>query len=120
MLILLRGKTVAGEADPSGRGPRAETIYSCASEFDCSGYSLLYEARMDKLVDRVLVVYADKAQQIQRLRRRNGLSRHDALLRISAQMPLSKKCRRADFVVRNTDTLVHLRSQVSKLLKQLA
>lgn len=34
---------------------------------------------------------------------RDGLSESEALQRINAQMPLSEKCRRADFIVDNSN-----------------
>jgi dephospho-CoA kinase len=79
---------------------------------------LLYETGYDKWLDTVAVVYASKAQQIQRLRRRNGLTRTEALQRIAAQMPSSAKCRRADIILRNTGSPEHLRHQIAAFLKK--
>ena len=73
---------------------------------------LLYEAGYERFIDTVIVVYSTRAQQVERLRRRNGLGRRDALQRIAAQMPLSVKCRRADVVIDNTGSLAHLRQQI--------
>ncbi len=75
---------------------------------------LLYEAGYEKWVDAVVVVYASKDSQIERLRRRSGLSRRDALQRLAAQMPLAAKCRRADIVLRNTGTRSALEQEVRK------
>jgi dephospho-CoA kinase len=77
---------------------------------------LLYEAGYQRFVDKVVVVYASRSQQITRLRHRNHLNRREALLRISAQLPLSAKRRRADIVLRNTRALSDLRRQVKTLL----
>jgi dephospho-CoA kinase len=73
---------------------------------------LLFEAGYEKWFDKIIVVYASKADQIRRLGRRNGLSRQEALQRISAQMPLAAKRRRADKIIYNTGTLKHLRRQL--------
>jgi dephospho-CoA kinase len=75
---------------------------------------LLFEARLTRLVDKTVVVYSTLAQQISRLRRRTGLSRPQALARIRAQMPLSRKRQKADHVLQNTGTLAHLRRQMDK------
>jgi dephospho-CoA kinase len=79
---------------------------------------LLFEARLEKLVDKVLVVSCSRARQVERLHRRDGLSRREALRRIAAQMPLSVKRRRADFVIRNAGSLSHLRTQTESFLKK--
>ncbi len=73
---------------------------------------LLFEARLKGLVNKVVVVYCTRAQQIKRLRRRMGLSHHEALDRLRTQMPLGQKCQRADIVLQNTGTFLHLRRQV--------
>jgi dephospho-CoA kinase len=79
---------------------------------------LLFEARLQKLVDKTIVVYCSQAQQVDRLRRRNGLSRQEALRRIAAQMPLSAKRGRASFVILNTGSVAHLEAQIARLLKK--
>ena len=63
---------------------------------------LLFEAGIDKRVDKTLVVTADRKTQIARLKKRNGLSRAEAIRRIRTQMPLSKKIRLADIVIDGT------------------
>ncbi|MEK6639622.1 MAG: dephospho-CoA kinase [Nitrospirota bacterium] len=63
---------------------------------------LLFEAGIDKRVDRTIVVTADRKTQIARLKKRNGLSRTEAIRRIRSQMPLSKKIHLADIVIDGT------------------
>jgi len=63
---------------------------------------LLFEAGIDKRVDKTLVVTADRETQLARLKKRNGLSRVEAIRRIRSQMPLSKKVRLADIVIDGT------------------
>jgi dephospho-CoA kinase len=80
---------------------------------------LLFEAGIDKRVDRTIVVTADRDTQIARLKKRNDLSRAEALRRIRSQMPLAKKILRADHVLNGTLSRPSLRQQVSLLLKYL-
>jgi len=80
---------------------------------------LLFEARLQNLVDKVIVVYSSRELQIKRLRRRDGLSRQNALQRIAAQIPLGAKRRHADIVLDNRGTPPALRSQIRRLLKDL-
>ena len=62
---------------------------------------LLFEAKAEARVDLVLVVATTPEQQLERLMRRDNLSREEALQRISAQMPLAEKISRADILVEN-------------------
>jgi len=80
---------------------------------------LLFEAGIDKRTDRTIVVTADRNTQIARLKKRNGLSRPEALRRIRSQMPLAKKNRRADHVLNGTLPRSSLRKQVGQLLNRL-
>ena len=80
---------------------------------------LLFEAGIDKRVDHTIVVTADRNTQIARLKKRNDLSRPEALRRIRSQMPLAKKVRRADYVLNGTLPRPALRKQVDQLLNRL-
>ena len=90
--------------------PRAVVIYEVP---------LLFEAGVDKRVDQTIVVTADRETQISRLKKRNGLSRAEALRRISSQMPLAKKIQRADHVLNGTLPRPSLRRHVGQLFKNL-
>lgn len=69
---------------------------------------LLYEAGLGDRVECVVVIYAPRAEQLDRVIRRDGLTRAEAEARLAAQLDIDEKARRADFVVDNTgapDTL---------------
>ena len=80
---------------------------------------LLFEAGIDTRVDTTIVVAADRKTQVARLKKRNGLSRAEAVRRIRSQMPLAKKIQRADHVLNGTLPRPSLGQQVSLLLKDL-
>ncbi len=80
---------------------------------------LLFEAGVDKRVDKIIVVTVDRNTQIARLKKRNGLSRAEALRRIRSQMPLAKKIQRADHVLNGTLPRPSLRKQVGLLFRSL-
>ena len=80
---------------------------------------LLFEAGVDRRVDRIIVVTAGRETQIARLKARNGLSRNEAIRRIRSQMPLSSKRRRADYVLDGTMQRSELDVQISELFRQL-
>jgi dephospho-CoA kinase len=69
---------------------------------------LLYEAGLGDQVDCVVVIYAPRVEQLERVTRRDGLSWAEAQARLAAQLDIEEKARRADLVVDNTgapDTL---------------
>ena len=80
---------------------------------------LLFEAGIDKRVDKIIVVTADQKTQLARLRKRNGLSRSEALRRIRNQMPLAMKRCRADHILDGTKNRRQLAKDISKLLEGL-
>jgi dephospho-CoA kinase len=80
---------------------------------------LLFEAGVDKRVDKIVVVATDRDTQIARLSKRNGLSRSEALRRIRSQMPMNRKCRLADFVLDGTKDTRLLKQDVAKICKDL-
>jgi dephospho-CoA kinase len=92
------------------RKPHAVVIYEVP---------LLFEAGVDKRVDKIIVVTVDRNTQIARLKKRNGLSRAEALRRIRSQMPLAKKTQQADHVLNGTLSRPSLRKQVGQIFKSL-
>lgn len=90
--------------------PRAIVLYDVP---------LLFEAGIDTRVDATIVVTAGRETQIARLKKRNGLSRAEALRRIKSQMPMADKRRRADYALDGTLPLPELRKQVRSLLRRL-
>jgi dephospho-CoA kinase len=80
---------------------------------------LLFEAGIDKRVDTIIVVTADRETQIKRLRQRNGLTRAEALRRIQSQMPLTKKRHLAQYVVDGRTPLKMLAPRILALYKTL-
>jgi dephospho-CoA kinase len=90
--------------------PKAVVIYDVP---------LLFEAGVDKRVDNIIVVTADRETQIARLKKRNRLTRAEAIRRINSQLPLAKKIQRADYVLNGTLPRPSLRKQVGQLSKIL-
>jgi dephospho-CoA kinase len=80
---------------------------------------LLFEAGVDKRVDKIIVVTADRETQIARLMKRNGLLRAEAIRRISSQMSLSRKKHMADYLLDGTVPLKTLSGSVDRLFAQL-
>jgi len=79
---------------------------------------LLFEAGVDKRVDRIVVVTAPRSIQITRLKTRDGLPRSESLRRIDSQLPMDRKVARADAVLNGATPLPTLRAEVRKLYRQ--
>ncbi|KAJ2078957.1 Dephospho-CoA kinase [Coemansia sp. RSA 988] len=78
---------------------------------------LLFEAGLDRLCGRTLVVACTDEQQITRLMERNGFSQPEANARVTAQMPMSEKLRRATRVLDNSTSVDELNAQVLAVLR---
>lgn len=76
---------------------------------------LLFEAKITNLADIIIVVFASRELQLQRLRERNKLTQKEAEQRIYAQGDIRKKIKLADFVIKNTQDLSFLRKQIKKI-----
>ena len=80
---------------------------------------LLFEAGLEKAYNRIIVVDADEADQVQRLgdRDRRGASEIAGMLQ--AQLPLKDKLARADYVVDNRGALSNTLAQVKNIWGKL-
>jgi len=76
---------------------------------------LLFESGMEGRFDRVVVVYAPRAEQLRRLRARDGLTAGEAEARLRSQGDIEEKARRGDDVLDNTGSREGLRQQVVDL-----
>lgn len=79
---------------------------------------LLFEADYDKVVDQTMVVFVTEEVQLERLMKRNGYSREEAMNRIRSQMPLSEKAKKADIVIDNNGTIEETKQQITNWLME--
>ena len=81
--------------------------------------ALLIETGYHRNMDRIIVVYADPEQQLERLILRDSFTEEEALARIGSQMPLAEKRGYADYVIDNTGPREHTEQQVKELFTKL-
>ena len=81
--------------------------------------ALIYEAKIDGFMDKIIVVYIDKDEQISRLIKRNNLPKNEALQRIRSQIPMKEKAKIADYVIDNSNSLDKTKKQVEKIWQEL-
>ncbi|HEY7365716.1 MAG TPA: dephospho-CoA kinase [Methylomirabilota bacterium] len=74
--------------------------------------AVIVESGGYRQMDRLVVVVADEATQLARLRARDGLTEQEALQRIRSQMPLAEKVKLADHVIDNSGDRAATEAQV--------
>ncbi len=93
------------------KDPKAIVLFDAA---------LLIETGSCQLMDKVILVTIDRRSQISRIMKRDGLTREEAVRRIEAQMPQSKKKGKADYVIDGGQPLSTIEDQVRKIHQELA
>ena len=81
--------------------------------------ALMIESGGYKRLDKLIVVYCEPEIQLQRLMKRDGLSREAALSRIASQMAQQEKIKYADFLIDTSGDFAGTRAQVKTLFDQL-
>eukprot|EP01100_Stratorugosa_tubuloviscum_P006723 TRINITY_DN285_c3_g2_i1.p1 TRINITY_DN285_c3_g2~~TRINITY_DN285_c3_g2_i1.p1 ORF type:complete len:229 (+),score=88.64 TRINITY_DN285_c3_g2_i1:66-752(+) len=79
---------------------------------------LLIETSLDKFCNKVVIVSINEELQLQRLMKRDNSTIEDAKSRMNAQMPLSKKISKANYIIDNSSTIEHTTKQVLKLIEK--
>ena len=77
--------------------------------------ALIYESRMERILNEVVVVTAAMEKRIDWIQSRDGFSQEEILKRINSQMPLEEKIKHADYVIENDGALSDLAEKVDEL-----
>ncbi len=80
---------------------------------------LLVETGFHREVDKVVVVTSKETQQVERLKKRAGMTREETQRIISSQMALEEKIEIADFIIRNEGSLDATRRGVREVFREL-
>ena len=80
---------------------------------------LLFELEYDNWFDQIWLVDVTEETQLSRLMARNDLSQEEAEKRISAQLSLQEKQKRADVLIDNNGLLEGTRQQIRDALQKL-
>jgi dephospho-CoA kinase len=70
-------------------------------------------------IERSLVVYTTKEQQLARLMQRDGYSEEEARKRINTQIPVEEKCQQATYVIDNSGTLTQLEKECERVKEEI-
>lgn len=79
---------------------------------------LLFEGNYGFLVEKVLLISAEKSTQIERTSKRDSVSEENVLNIINNQMNLEDKKKRSDYIIENNGTVEELRIKIDKLIKE--
>lgn len=80
--------------------------------------AILYESGFDKMVDKVIMVYADDDVRIERSMRRDKADRKAIEDRIKNQGSDKEKCKKADFIIYNNPN-DYVNKQIFEIIKVL-
>jgi dephospho-CoA kinase len=81
--------------------------------------ALLIELGDHREMDKVIVVTSTEKQQIERLKKRDGVDQEEAQRVLSSQMPLEGKMKVADFVIQNEGSFEETRRRVKEVFQEL-
>jgi len=100
---------------------RIEDVSSIAEREDKPVYvlldaPLLFEAGLDRLCDKVLLLTCDIDTRLDRVTERDDSSREEVRARIRSQMSDEEKKKKADFIVDNSGSIHALRLQLDDIL----
>jgi dephospho-CoA kinase len=84
-----------------------------------SDIPLLIEVKWHEYVDVVVLVYISPEEQIKRIMKRNGYTRHEATDRLNSQMPIGEKVPYANFIIHNEGSVEETEKIVSDIWETL-
>lgn len=96
-----------------------EQVWHCRQNLILLDIPLLFEANLEYLVDKIIVVKTNRRSQFERLLEKTKYNKEDILKRINVQMPLSDKIRQADFVIDNNGTIEQTKKQVKEIWRRV-
>lgn len=80
---------------------------------------LLFEAKMEDLVDIVLVVFAKEEIQIKRIMERDNCTQEEAMRIIKAQISQQDKISKSDYTIDNSGTIEELKEKLNGFLEKI-
>ncbi|HEX9758951.1 MAG TPA: dephospho-CoA kinase [Nitrospiria bacterium] len=81
---------------------------------------LLIETRSFELMDKVILVYVNRALQLKRLVERDNLTRDEAKKRVDSQIPLKEKRQYADYIIDGGEPIDQIRERVEEIFLELS
>ena len=79
----------------------------------------LFESNADVICDEIISVTAEKSVRLQRICKRDNISKENALMRMNAQLDEEFFRENSDYIIENNSDLSSLNVQLEGLLKQI-
>lgn len=80
---------------------------------------LLFETGMDKMCDKIMLVFVDINTQIKRMIERDNITEELAVKIINSQMSLGEKLKKSEIHIENNGTLENLREKAENIYREL-
>jgi len=81
--------------------------------------ALTLESGFGRFFDKVIVVHCPEKIQVERLIKREGISRRDAWKRLRSQMPTAEKIKRADYLIETSGSADETAAQTDRVYASL-
>ncbi len=79
---------------------------------------LLFESKLDQICDFVIGIMAKEEEKIERICKRDGISKEMAKKRLNIQMNEEELKKRADYVIINDGNMENLEKELEKVWKE--
>lgn len=76
---------------------------------------LLFESNMQNLFDKIILIYCNDKIRLERLIRRNNITKEEALARMNSQLSQENKLNKCDYIVKNESDISELTKQIKEL-----
>ena len=80
---------------------------------------LLFEAKLEYMVDEIWVAFCSKDIQMNRIIKRDKITQKEALLKIKSQYPLEEKKKKAHFIINTNESKKNIYKEIDQLLNRL-
>ena len=81
--------------------------------------ALTIEAGFGDFFDKIIVVHCDKEIQLERLMKRDSISKKEALEKITSQMPIDEKLKHADYIIATSGSLRQTLEETEQVFRNL-
>jgi dephospho-CoA kinase len=95
-----------------------QRIEDCQEKYIFFEVPLLFEAKLEAYFDYIVTVSASPEMQLDRLMKRNNISKDQALKKISSQYPNKQKEAQSDYVINNDGQLSLLKAKTQQWLEE--
>ena len=79
----------------------------------------LFESNADVICDKIISITAEKSVRLERICKRDNISKENALMRMNAQLDEEFFRENSDYIIENNSDISSLKIQLESLLKQL-